>query len=154
LVDNNVYTNAMAARNLLVAADVALRHRKQAAELGVDEEEIASWRDAADAIVIPFDPDLKVTSQCDGFTRYRKWNFETTGPDDYPLLLHYHNYLLYSSQVVKQADLVFALYACGRRCGLRRDARPRGEASVRPQAPITAHAAELRPPVPWPPASS
>jgi alpha,alpha-trehalose phosphorylase len=29
--------------------------------------------------------------------------------------LHFHNYLLYSSQVVKQADLVFALYRCGDR---------------------------------------
>jgi alpha,alpha-trehalose phosphorylase len=29
------------------------------------------------------------------------------------LLLHYPHYLLYSSQVVKQADLVFALYLCG-----------------------------------------
>ena len=33
--------------------------------------------------------------------------------DEYPLLLHYPYYLLYSSQVVKQADLVFALYLCG-----------------------------------------
>jgi len=34
-------------------------------------------------------------------------------PDEYPLLLHFPYYLLYSSQVVKQADLVFALYVCG-----------------------------------------
>ena len=115
LTDNNVYTNLMAARNLAVAANVAVRHPTQAAELGVDEEEIASWRDAADAIVIPVDADLKVTPQCEGFTRYRKWDFEATSPDEYPLLLHFHNYLLYSSQVVKQADLVFALYLCGDR---------------------------------------
>jgi alpha,alpha-trehalose phosphorylase len=115
LTDNNVYTNLMAARNLAVAANVAVRHPTQAAELGVDDEEIASWRDAADAIVIPVDPDLKVTPQCEGFTRYRKWDFEATSPDEYPLLLHFHNYLLYSSQVVKQADLVFALYLCGDR---------------------------------------
>jgi alpha,alpha-trehalose phosphorylase len=29
--------------------------------------------------------------------------------------LHYHNYMLYSSQVVKQADLMFAIYLCGDR---------------------------------------
>ena len=113
LGDNNVYTNLMAARNLTVAADAAVRHPQRAAELGVDEEEVASWRDAAAAMVIPFDADLNITPQCEGFTRYRKWDFAATRPDDYPLLLHYHNYLLYSSQVVKQADLVFALYACG-----------------------------------------
>ena len=123
LGDNNVYTNLMAARNLTVAADVAVRHPKQSAELGVDEEEIASWRDAAGAMVIPFDAELNVTPQCEGFTRYRKWDFAATQPNDYPLLLHYHNYLLYSSQVVKQADLVFALYTCGDRFDPEQKAR-------------------------------
>jgi trehalose/maltose hydrolase-like predicted phosphorylase len=113
IVDNNVYTNLLAARNLLAAAELAVRHPQRAAELGVDQEEIAGWRDAAGAVVIPFDDDLKVTAQCEGFTRYRQWDFETTTSDEYPLLLNFHNYLLYSSQVVKQADLVFALYACG-----------------------------------------
>ncbi|HEV2769904.1 MAG TPA: glycosyl hydrolase family 65 protein [Solirubrobacteraceae bacterium] len=113
LGDNNVYTNLMAARNLRVAADVAVRHPQRAATLGVDQEEIAGWRAAAQAMVIPFDADLGVTPQSENFTRLRRWDFETTPPGEYPLLLHFHNYLLYSSQVVKQADLVFALYACG-----------------------------------------
>jgi len=123
LGDNNVYTNLMAARNLEVAADVAVRHPKRAVELGVGEEEIASWRDAASAMVTPFDTDVKVTPQCDGFTRFRKWDFEAMRPGDYPLLLHYHNYMLYSSQVVKQADLVFALYTCGDRFDSEQKAR-------------------------------
>jgi len=63
--------------------------------------------------VVPFDAELGVTSQSEGVTRYRRWDFEATGPDEYPLLLHYPYYLLYSSQVVKQADLMFALYLCG-----------------------------------------
>jgi alpha,alpha-trehalose phosphorylase len=113
LVDNNVYTNLMAARNLRVAAEVSLRQPARAAELGVGQEEIASWRDAADAIVIPSDPDVNITPQNEGFTRYRTWEFAATPPDEYPLLMNYHNYLLYSSQVVKQADLVLALYTCG-----------------------------------------
>jgi alpha,alpha-trehalose phosphorylase len=113
LADNNVYTNLMAARNMRVAAEVASRHPDRAAELGVDDEEIASWRDAAAAMIRPHDAELGVTQQCDDFTHLRRWDFERTPPENYPLLLHYHNYLLYSSQVVKQADLVFALYACG-----------------------------------------
>jgi alpha,alpha-trehalose phosphorylase len=113
LVDNNVYTNLMAARNLRAAAALATAHPEGAAALSVGQEEIASWRDAADAMTVPFDDELGVTAQCDGFTRLRQWDFETTPPDDYPLLMHFHNYLLYSSQVVKQADLVLALYACG-----------------------------------------
>ena len=123
LGDNNVYTNLMAARNLVTAADVAIRHPMRAAELGVNEEEIAGWRDAAAAMVVPFDAELNVTPQCEGFTRLRKWDFTKTQPNDYPLLLHYHNYMLYSSQVVKQADLVFALYTCGDRFDAEQKAR-------------------------------
>jgi alpha,alpha-trehalose phosphorylase len=113
ICDNNVYTNVMAARNLRNAATLATRHPTAAAALGVDEEEVASWRDAAHAIVIPYDDELGVTQQCEHFTRYRRWDFANTPQEHYPLLLHYPYYLLYSSQVVKQADLVFALYACG-----------------------------------------
>jgi alpha,alpha-trehalose phosphorylase len=113
LADNNVYTNVMAARNLRGAAEIAARHPKRAAALGVDEEEIADWRDAAHAIVIPYDDELGVTQQSEHFTRHRHWDFAGTPPEQYPLLLHFPYYLLYSSQVVKQADLVFALYACG-----------------------------------------
>jgi alpha,alpha-trehalose phosphorylase len=115
LADNNVYTNLMAARNLRAAADVAVRHPRRAAQLEVDQEEIASWRDAAEAVVLPYDDDLRVTPQAEGFTRNRRWDFEATDSDEYPLLLHFPYYLLYSSQVVKQADLVFAMYVCADR---------------------------------------
>jgi alpha,alpha-trehalose phosphorylase len=64
-------------------------------------------------MVVPFDHELGVTAQSEGFTRYRHWDFAATRAEEYPLLLHYPYYLLYSSQVVKQADLVFALYLCG-----------------------------------------
>ena len=113
LADNNMYTNVMAARNLRTAATLAARYTTRAAEFGVDEEEIAGWRDAADAMVLPYDEDLRVTPQSEGFTRHRHWDFASTTPDRYPLLLHYPYYLLYGSQIVKQADLVFALYVCG-----------------------------------------
>ena len=115
LVDNNVFTNLMAARNLQAAADTAERHPERAGELEVDEREFASWREAAAAIVVPFDVELGVTQQSEGFTRYRRWDFASTAAEDYPLLLSFPYYLLYSSQVVKQADLVFALYLCGDR---------------------------------------
>jgi alpha,alpha-trehalose phosphorylase len=113
LVDNNVFTNLMAARNLQVAADVVARHPDQASTLNVDQVEVASWLDAAGAMVVPFDDELGVTAQSEGFTRYRPWDFGATHEDQYPLLLNYPYYLLYSSQVIKQADLVLALYLCG-----------------------------------------
>jgi alpha,alpha-trehalose phosphorylase len=96
-----------------VAADVATRYPERAGELGVDQAEIERWQRAADSIVVPFDDELGVTQQSEGFTRYRRWDFTKTTADDYPLLLHFPYYQLYSSQVIKQADLVFALYVCG-----------------------------------------
>jgi alpha,alpha-trehalose phosphorylase len=123
LCDNNVYTNLMAARNLTVAAELAERHPKHAARLSVDEEEVADWRAAATGIELPHDEELGITPQCDGFTRYRPWDFASTPPGDYPLLLHYHNYVLYSSQVVKQADLVMALFTCGEHFDAEQKAR-------------------------------
>src|SRR5262249_42543370 len=45
----------------------------------------------------------------EGFTSHQVWDFENTGPDQYPLLLHFPYYDLYRKQVVKQADLVLAM---------------------------------------------
>jgi alpha,alpha-trehalose phosphorylase len=113
LADNNVYTNMMARRNLRGAADAAARDPRRATELGVDAEEMAAWRHAGDAMVIPFDATLRVHPQSEGFTRHELWDFEHTPPDAYPLLLHFPYFDLYRKQVVKQADLVLALQLCG-----------------------------------------
>jgi alpha,alpha-trehalose phosphorylase len=111
--DNNVFTNLMAQRNLFAAADVAERHPRHAAKFGVDAEEIASWRDAAHAVVIVFDEALGVHPQSEGFTSHQVWNFAATRPEQYPLLLSFPYFDLYRKQVVKQADLVFALFVAG-----------------------------------------
>jgi alpha,alpha-trehalose phosphorylase len=54
-------------------------------------------------MVVPFDHEPGETSQSEGFTRYRRWDFEAIRPGEYPLLLYFPYYLLYSSQV-KQAS--------------------------------------------------
>jgi len=113
IVDNNVYTNLMAQRNLVAAADAVARLMEVAAELGVTTEEAASWRDAAAAMVIPYDERLEVHPQHEGFTQHARWDFAGTPPEKYPLLLHYPYFDLYRSQVVKQADLVLAMHLRG-----------------------------------------
>ncbi|WP_262402877.1 glycoside hydrolase family 65 protein [Actinomadura sp. CNU-125] len=113
VADNNVYTNLMARRNLREAAETAMRHPDVAERLGVDAEEAASWRDAAAAMLIPYDRRLGVHPQSEGFTNHARWDFAATGPDHYPLLLNYPYFDLYRKQVVKQADLVLALHLCG-----------------------------------------
>jgi alpha,alpha-trehalose phosphorylase len=113
IADNNVYTNLMAARNLRAGADAIERHPDLARQLDVDAEETASWRDAADAMLIPYDESLGVHPQSEGFTEHQVWDFDSTPSDHYPLMLHYAYFDLYRSQVIKQADLVMALFFAG-----------------------------------------
>lgn len=112
VVDNNVFTNLMAARNLRIAAAASDRHPDKAAQLEVSQEEAEQWRAAADAMYIPYDDTLGVHPQCENFTRYATWNFEaSTGK--YPLMLYSPYFQLYRTQVVKQADLMLAMQWCG-----------------------------------------
>ncbi|HWL88403.1 MAG TPA: glycosyl hydrolase family 65 protein [Polyangiaceae bacterium] len=110
LLDNNLYTNLMAQRNLFGAALACERHLGRANELGVSADEMAEWRSAAAAVLVPFDEDLGVHQQAEGFTRHQMWDFAGTKPDEYPLLLHFTYFDLYRKQVVKQADLVLAMH--------------------------------------------
>lgn len=111
VVRDNVFTNLMAAHNLRSAAGACLRHPEAAQAMGVTTEEMAAWRDAADSAHIPFDEELGVHPQCDGFTTLREWNF--TENTTYPLLLNRPYVRLYPAQVLKQADLVLAMHMQG-----------------------------------------
>jgi len=113
LADNNVYTNLMAQRNLRGAVEAAKRHPDQAAAAGVDDDEIAAWQRAADEMFVPYDDKRGVHPQAERFTDHEVWDFAHTRPDQYPLLLHFPYFDLYRKQVVKQADLVMALYKRG-----------------------------------------
>ena len=113
VADDNVYTNLMARHNLLAAASAAEKYPDRARELGIDPEETAEWRDAAQAMFVPFDETLGVHPQAAAFTQHQVWDFAGTPPDHYPLLLHYPYFDLYRKQVVKQADLVLAMQLCG-----------------------------------------
>ncbi|HEY6317803.1 MAG TPA: glycosyl hydrolase family 65 protein [Acidimicrobiia bacterium] len=111
--DNNVYTNLLAQQNLRAAAECVERHPDQAAALGLRDEETGDWRAAAAAMFIPYDEHLGVNPQSETFTEHQVWDFADTKPDQYPLLLSFPYFDLYRKQVVKQADLVLAMYLRG-----------------------------------------
>jgi alpha,alpha-trehalose phosphorylase len=113
IADNNVFTNLMAQLNLRAAADAVERHPDRGRELSVDDEETASWREAAEQMLIPYDEGLEIHPQSEGFTSHATWNFDATDQDHYPLLLHFPYFDLYRKQVVKQADLVLAMLTRG-----------------------------------------
>jgi alpha,alpha-trehalose phosphorylase len=112
IADNNVYTNLMAQRNLRGAANACQRYPDRSNELGVTADELASWRNAADHVVIPYDEKLGVHQQSEGYTHHELWNFAATKETQYPLMLHFPYFELYRKQVIKQPDLILAMQVC------------------------------------------
>ena len=113
IADNNIYTNLMAQHNLVSAVAVAKRNPDRARELGIDDEEMAAWADAAQNMTVPYDEELGIHPQAQDFTSHQEWDFAATDPEHYPLLLNFPYFDLYRKQVVKQADLVLAMHLRG-----------------------------------------
>ncbi|MBC7589439.1 MAG: glycoside hydrolase family 65 protein [Salinibacterium sp.] len=121
VVNDNLYTNVMASANLRSAAVAvkALRERDPAdyehmvARLCLDESEVEQWSAAAEAMFIPFDTALGIHPQDAQFLEKELWDLSKTGPEQRPLLLHYHPLVIYRFQVIKQADVVLALFLQG-----------------------------------------
>jgi alpha,alpha-trehalose phosphorylase len=113
VVDNNVFTNLMAQRNLREAAEAVKRQPDVAGRLEVDPDEVEVWLRAAALMAVPYDTQRGVHMQSDAFTHHEEWDFENTPKENYPLLLNYPYFEIYRKQVVKQADLVMALHLRG-----------------------------------------
>jgi len=121
VVDNNTYTNLMAQNNLSYAAAAAEALHKRAPErykalaekIGLHAQEIKDWQRAAEQMYIPFDEKLGINPQDDNFLDKQEWDFINTPRDQYPLLLHFHPLEIYRRQVIKQADVVLALFLLG-----------------------------------------
>jgi alpha,alpha-trehalose phosphorylase len=116
LVDDNTYTNVMAAQNLRDAAGAARRWPAAAERCGVAAPEIDGWLSAADAMAIPYDTKLDMPQQYRGSTLRQRWDFDTTARTSrYPLQEHYPYVDIYRKQVAKQADLMLAMHWAGDR---------------------------------------
>ncbi len=61
-------------------------------------------------MLIPYNAEMGVHPQAEGFLEHQVWDFDATSEDQYPLLLHFPYFDLYRKQVVKQADLVLAMH--------------------------------------------
>jgi alpha,alpha-trehalose phosphorylase len=121
VVNNNTYTNLMARENLWFAANTVemLHDRYPDRFIALTDKtklklsEVENWRQAADNMYLPFDKQLKINIQHDGFLDEEVWDFEHTPADKYPLLLHFHPLVIYRHQVIKQADIVLAMFLLG-----------------------------------------
>jgi alpha,alpha-trehalose phosphorylase len=121
VVDNNAYTNLMAKENLEIATRVvewlqgadAAAYASLALETGLTPDEVDGWRQAAEAMFVPRHEELGIVLQDERFLERKRWDFEGTPRENYPLLLHYHPLEIYRHQVIKQTDVVLATYLVG-----------------------------------------
>lgn len=121
VVNDNAYTNLMARENLRDAASTVERIRRDdpaeyeglADAVGLRPEEAETWRRAAAAMAIPYDDERGIHPQDEAFLEREVWDLESTPQERFPLLLHYHPLVIYRFQVVKQADVVLAMFLLG-----------------------------------------
>ncbi len=121
VVDDNAYTNLMARFNLRYAAEVVRdlqQHRPDAhaslvRRLRLRDEEVDAWERAAASMHVPYDHERGIHPQDSQFLEREAWDLAATPTDRFPLLLHYHPLVIYRHQVIKQADVVLALFLLG-----------------------------------------
>ena len=121
VVNNNAYTNLMARENLRYATQVVefLRKTEPGAydalvhKTALEPSEVNAWIRAAENMYVPYDEKLGIVPQDDEFLDKDPWDFRNTPADHYPLLLFYHPLNIYRKQVIKQADVVLAMFLLG-----------------------------------------
>ena len=150
VVNDNAFTNLMARQNLEYAGHVLRilratdpeRYQVLWEELGMTEDELATWRRAASNMHIPYDERRGIHPQDEHFLEREVWDFAATPTDKYPLLLHYHPLVIYRHQVIKQADVVLAMFLLGDQFPLEQKAR-----NFRYYDALTTSDSSLSPPV-------
>ncbi|ULL14421.1 beta-phosphoglucomutase [Paenibacillus sp. H1-7] len=116
VIDNNTYTNLMVKDQLEYAVRTANEMKRACPErwselqagLGLTDEEVAGWAHAAEHMYIHRERGL--IGQDDSFLNKAPWDFANTPKERYPLMLYYHQLVINRHQVLKQADLVMAMF--------------------------------------------
>ncbi len=117
LVDDNAYTNLMARFNLERAVEwtrwMEAQHPDEFARLAevleLEAGEVDSWQQISTAVFIPHDAERNLTPQDARFFYRKPWDWSVPR-SQHPLLLFFHPLVIYRHQVLKQADVVMAMY--------------------------------------------
>jgi alpha,alpha-trehalose phosphorylase len=121
VVNDNLYTNVLARFNLRRAAHAVWQLEREnppayeqlLRRTRLDPDEVHEWAECADSMFIPYDEHLGIHPQDRHFLEREMWDLSHTPLDMRPLLLHYHPLVIYRFQVLKQADVVLALFLQG-----------------------------------------
>ena len=118
IVNDNTFTNLMAKDNLSYAARAItqLKHEDEQAfddlkrKTGLEDYEVEQWQKSSEKMYVPFDSKYGINPQDHSFLSREKWDLENTPKEKFPLLLNYHPLVIYRFQVIKQADVVLAMF--------------------------------------------
>ena len=121
VVNNNAYTNLMARENLRYAVQTIMSLQAAKPDVynalvhktALESSEVEAWDRAAENMYIPYDEKRDIIPQDDSFLDREPWDFRNVPRDRYPLLLFYHPLNIYRKQVIKQADVVLAMFLLG-----------------------------------------
>ena len=121
IVDNNLYTNVLTQKQLNFTLKVRDILREKYPEklnqlmekCGVDENEFALWKRAADNMYLPYSEELDMYMQDDNFIYKDPIDVDQIPREKLPLLTHLHPLNLWRYQVCKQADIVLLCFICG-----------------------------------------
>lgn len=117
-VDDNAYTNLMAAWNLRRGAESAgiLKQRRPemwrevSARLRLSDEEAGSWTRLADAMFTGFNPETRLFEQFSGYFQKEAIDLKHYEPRSAAMDVILGHDRIQRSNVIKQADVVMAMY--------------------------------------------
>jgi kojibiose phosphorylase len=149
-VNDNAYTNLMAQWNLELARDAASWMRERhpdswaelAARLRLDGEEPRHWEEIARAMYTGFNPATRLYEEFRGYFQLEDLDLNAYAGRRLPMDLLLGKERLERTQIVKQPDVVMALYLLWDR--FPPDVR---EANFRYYEPRTGHGSSLSPPI-------
>jgi kojibiose phosphorylase len=147
-VDDNTYTNLMAAWNLRHGAETAKlleehspqRWQELAAQLQLTDEEVSNWPELAAAMFIPFDPETLLYEQFRGYFNKEQVDLKRYEPRSAAMDTILGHERIRKTNIVKQADVVLATFLLWDEIGP--DIRA---ANFRYYEPRTGHGSSLSP---------
>lgn len=147
-VNNNCYTNYMAAFNLEYALEVAQflqqhypdHFTRLKTRMGLEAQELLEWKRCAQNMYRPFDIKLGIHPQDDSFLSKEVLDVDSLTWDDIPLLRNWHPLVIWRYQVLKQADVLLLMFLLGHQFTLAEK-----KANFDYYEPLTTHDSSLSP---------
>jgi len=117
-VDDNAYTNLMAAWNLRRGAETAKllqqrwpdHWRELSTQLQFTDQEVGTWSKIADTMFIPFDPKTLLYEQFSGYFQKETIDLQSYEPRTAAMDMILGRERIQKTNIVKQADVVLATY--------------------------------------------